>query len=101
MVAVGDVQSRNPADRRDERVAAGAADAPDRVAHAVGRFEVEERRGGCLLLRDAVDLGRCAVREEHRSGLRAERHHMTRAVVFLVAPRALVLLDHVAVVLVE
>ena len=50
---------------------------------------------------DAIDLGGRAVGEKHRTGLRAEREHVPRAIVFLVAPRPLVLLDDVAIVLVE
>ena len=44
VVAVGDVQRRNPAERVDERARLLASDSPDRVLHAVGRGEIVERR---------------------------------------------------------
>src|SRR5438477_176571 len=53
------------------------------------------------LLRDAGDVPLRAIGEEDGAGLRAKREHVARAIVFLVAPRALVLLDDVAVVLVD
>ena len=41
------------------------------------------------------------VGQEHDAGLRAQLDDVARAIVFLVAPRALVLLDDVALVLVD
>ena len=70
--------------------------------HAVGRREIDRaarRRSPRAAI--AIDVGDGAIGEEHRTGLRAERQHVPRAVVFLVAPRALVLLDDVAVVFVD
>jgi len=48
-----------------------------------------------------VHGGRRPVRQEHRTGLRAEFDHVTRPVVFLVAARVLVLLDDPAFVLIN
>ena len=50
---------------------------------------------------DGVDRRRGAIGQEHRTGLRANREHVPRAIVFLVGPRLLVLLDQVAIVLVD
>jgi hypothetical protein len=63
--------------------------------------EVEERRRGHDGARHAIDPCRGLVGQEHDAGLRAELDHVPRAVVFLVAPRALVLLDDVLLVLVD
>ena len=49
----------------------------------------------------AIDPCRGLVGQEHDAGLGAELDHVPRAVVFLVAPRALVLLDDVLLVLVD
>src|SRR5437762_1554528 len=81
--------------------AAGRAHAPERVADAVLRREIEQRCRFGFRSDDPIDLARRTVGEEHRTGLRAEREHVFRPIVFLVAPRTLVLLDHVTVVLVE
>ena len=101
MVAVGDVERGDAADRRDERVARCAADAPQGVPHLVGRREIDDRLALRHLGDDPIDVGGRAIRQEHRPRLRAEREHVLRAIVFLVAARALVLLDDVAVVLVD
>ena len=102
MVAVGDVQRGDAGERRDERVAVGAADRA-RSCAARRRPRVKSMSGGAAVARaaDAIDLRRRAVGEEHRAGLRAEGEHVARAVVFLVAARALVLLDDVAIVFVD
>ena len=50
---------------------------------------------------DLVDLPRVAIGEEHRSGLRADRQHVARAIVFLVGTRLLVLLDQIAIVFID
>ena len=50
---------------------------------------------------DGVDRRGCGVGEKHRTGLRADREHVPRAIVFLVRPRLLVLLDEIVVVLVD
>src|SRR5438309_1899613 len=101
MMAVGDVQRRNSPECRDERITVDAADRPDRVPDEVGRLEIEERRGERGSGRESIDLGRRAVGQEHGTGLRHQRDHVTRAVVFLVSPRPFVFLDDAAVVFVE
>jgi hypothetical protein len=69
--------------------------------HIVGGREVEDRRG----LRDAggdgVERGGRLVRQEDDTCLGAQLHHVPRAIVFLVAPRPLVLLDDVLFVFVD
>src|SRR5262245_49120579 len=71
------------------------------MPHAVGGGEVKQRFVSGTPRGDVVHVSRRAVGQKYWSGLRAERKHMTRAVIFLVAPRALVFFDHVTVVLVE
>ena len=71
------------------------------MTHTVNRVEIDERLGPGSLRHDLIDVGARTVGQKHRPGLRAEREHVARAIVFLVAPRPLVLLDDVAVVLVE
>ena len=74
---------------------------PDRVVHAVVGAEVVERRVGRDRAAEPIDgLGRL-VGQEHDAGLRAQLDDVPRAIVFLVAPRALVLLDDVLLVLVH
>ena len=101
MMAVGDIQRRDLCKRVDERIAVVTAEAPQRVPNAVGCLDIEQRAALRSLGHDRVDRRLSAVHHEHRAGLSAEREHMTRAVVFLVAPCPLVLLDDAAVVLVE
>src|SRR5206468_7082127 len=98
MVAVGDIQRGDALEGCHQRVAVGAAGAPDRVANMVGRLEVEKRRARGYPLRDPIDVAGCAIRQEYGSGLGAERDHMPRSIVLLVAPGPLVLLDDVAIV---
>ena len=76
-------------------------DSPHRVLHVVWRREVIQRLTCDDLLHDAIDGGGGAVNQEHRTGLRAECEQMSGAVVLFVLSRPLVLLDHVAVVLIE
>ena len=72
------------------------------MLHRVRRSEIEQRRvAGGDPRNDRVDAWRRFVREEHRTGLRPQRKHVTRPIVLLVPPRALVLLDYIVVVLVH
>jgi hypothetical protein len=71
------------------------------MAHVVRRLEIDRRSCRRRAYRNPIDVIRRAVGEEYRTGLRAHRDHVARAVVFLVAPRALVLLDDVAIVFVD
>src|SRR5437867_2870783 len=79
----------------------GPAAAPNGVPHAVHGFEIEQRRATGRAADDVVDARLRAIGEKHRTGLRAERDHVARPVVLFVAARPLVLLDDVAIVLVE
>ena len=101
MMTVGDVQRGNPPGRLNQPVAIAAVHAPERVAHAVNRLEIDERLGLDRLRDELIDLRARTVNQKHRAGLRAERQHVPGAIVFLVAPRPFVLLDDVAVVFVE
>ncbi len=101
VMAVRNVERRNPGERRHERVAVRAGDAPDRVLHAVRGGEIDERRAADRPLGNAGDVALGAVGEEDRTRLRAEREHVARAVVFLVPPGALVLPDYARIVLVD
>ena len=101
MVAVGDVERRHRGEGGDQRVALGRGDPPEGVGDAVGGDEVEERR---LARRRARPRRRSPARpvgEEHDAGLRAQLDDVPGAIVLLVAPRLLVLLDQVALVLVD
>ena len=101
MVAVGDIERRNSGKRLDQGIPDAARDSPDGMPHAVRGFEVEQRPGRFLARGDRIDIRCGTVREEHRSGLSAERDHVPRSIVFLVAAGPLVLLDEPAVVLVK
>ena len=75
--------------------------APDRVVHAVVGPEVVERRVGGDRAAQAIDRVGRLVGQEDDAGLRAQLDDVPRAIVFLVGPRALVLLDDVLLVLVH
>jgi hypothetical protein len=62
------------------------------VLHAVVGCEIEERRPRDHVGGKTIDVGRRRVGQEHDAGLRAQADDMARAVVLLVATRALVLL---------
>ena len=71
------------------------------VADPIRSGEAVERSAGGDRGHCAIDARMVAMSEKHRAGLRAQCHHVPRPIVFLVAPGALVLLDDVAIVLVE
>ena len=101
MVPIGDVQRGHGVERRNRSRLVGPVQPPDRVAHAVGTRQIEER----ILLAgtpcDRIDGDRRAVGEEHDAGLRAQHEHVASAVVFLVTTRPFVLLDDAPRVLLE
>src|ERR687891_688447 len=101
VVAVGDVERRDAAESGREGTGVGPGDAPESVHHPVFGREVVERGRRAGMPRDRVDLGRGAIGEEHDPGLGAQRDHVARAVVLLVAPGELVLLDQPLLVLVD
>ena len=101
MVSVGNIQRWHRRKRLHQGTFVSRVHPPDGVQHAVGRCEIVERPGGCHMLDEAVDRRRRAVDQEHRAGLGMQRQQVPRAIVFLVLSRALVLLDDVALVLVE
>ncbi len=101
MVTVRDVQRRDSRERLDDGAGLIEPGPPHRVLHAVRRREVVERFACCGLSCERVDSRQRSIREEDHAGLRSERHHVLCPIVFLVAPRALVLLDDVGVVLIQ
>ena len=96
VMAVGDVGTGHAREGVDER--RGVRSPPHGMADAVGGRQVVEggrlHRGGD----QAIDLRAAAIRNEHGLGVRLERQDVARAVVLLVRARALVLSDHVALV---
>ena len=101
VMSVGNIQRRNAGKRRHEPGNLTAARPPQRMAHTVDRLEVEKRRARGRLPRDRVDGARGSIGQEDGARLRAQRQQVPRAIVFLVGPRPLVLLDEIPVVLVE
>ena len=101
MVAVRNVQRRNAREGIHQLGGLPRPHLPHRVMHRVVRAEVVDRRVGGDRAAQAVDFVRRLVGQEHDAGLRAQLDDVARAIVFLVAPRALVLLDHVLLVLVD
>ncbi len=101
MMPVRDVQRRHVLERRHDRGADFGLGPPDRVLDAVGGREIVERRGGRALRHRARERVAVAEREQHWPALRARLDNVARAVVFLVGPRLLVLLDQAAVVFVD
>ena len=63
------------------------------MAHAIGRGEVNARNLGSLLRDQCVESRVGPVHQEHGSGLSVQRLDVSHAVVLLVGPRQLVLLD--------
>ncbi len=101
MMAVRDVETRQPPERVDDCRRIGGRHPPQGVLDLVGRGEVVQRRRRGDASRDPVDLGRRLIRQEHGPRLRAQLHDVPRPVVFLVLPRLLVLQDDVAIVVVD
>ena len=101
MVAVGDIEHRHIANRLYQFIAVPALHPPQRMAHGIGRRKIKQRLAAGDTRRHQIDCRAGTVRQEHRARLRAQRQHVPRAIVFLVASGPFVLLDDVAVVLVE
>ena len=94
MVAVRNVKARHPAELGlDEAYLGRVSDHPGRVAHAIGRGEVNARRLGRLLGDECIHGRAGPIDEEHRAGLRFERLDVADAVILFIGPRQLVLLD--------
>ena len=94
MVAVGDVKAGHPPELGfDESDLRRVGDDPGAVAHAVGRSEVHARGLGRLLCDQCVEGRVGPVHEEHGAGLSVQRLDVPHAVVLLIGPRQLVLLD--------
>src|SRR5687767_13248646 len=102
MVPVGDVERVNRCEGIDKIWYNLGIDLPNRVTHSIERSEINKR----LLARtdtpgQLVHLRVRTMGQKDRTSLCAQLDHMPGAIVFLVRPCALVLLDHVAVVLGE
>ena len=101
VMAIGDVERVDLRERVDDCLVLAGRHLPDLVMHAVRRGDIEQR----LVVRDAanggVNLLRGAIGQKHRPGLRADREHVPRPIVFLVGPGLLVLFDPIAIVLVD
>ena len=98
---VGDVERGYGGKRSNDSRRRGLRHAPHHVPHAVGGGEVEQRLAIGDRLHGGIHVGRDAVGQEHRPGLRAQRQDVARAIIFLIGARLLVLLDKVARVLVQ
>jgi hypothetical protein len=79
----------------DELDGGGIVDNPGGVAHAVLGSEIDVRLFSGFLFGQVIDYGIGAVSQKHRAGLRIERFDVSDAVVFLVGPGELMLLDDV------
>jgi hypothetical protein len=101
MVAVGDVERRHPGKRVHEGAGVLLPGAPHRVPDGVGRREVVQRLAGADARRDRVEIRCAAVGQEDDARLRLQLDDVPRAVVLLVAPRTLVLLDAIRFVFVD
>jgi hypothetical protein len=98
MVSVGDVEGRHPRERPNQRVAIGSGHWPQRVSHAICRLEIDERWRGHDPCGDGIDVRGGLMNQENGTGLGAQRLDVAGAIVFLVAARPFVLLDHAGVV---
>ena len=97
MVPVGDVCDRNPGKKLHKfvrRAGGRGCDFPHRVADAVRRHEIVERSLRTGVGDDEVDRLVVTVGEERRTRVGRQRLDVTRAVVFLVLARLLVLLQN-------
>src|SRR5204863_6828798 len=76
-------------------------DTPDRMSHAIRRSEVKQRRYCCRGGNLFIDLGPSPVSQKHWTSLRAQHQHVTCAIVFFIASRALMFTNRAVVVLVD
>src|SRR5262245_45874232 len=100
VVAVGDVERRNLAESFDQLLVHLHGRAPDGVYDFVRGDKIEKRLGGDDPPRQLLDHRVRAMGQKDGAGLRADREHVTRAVVLFVLARTLVFEDRVVVVLV-
>src|SRR5258707_10541062 len=100
MMTVGDVEVRYFRESFDQRIISG--NAPDGMTDVVVGDKIVKRRISTERIRNQrTDFRPVAVGQEHRTGLRTQNHYVTRAIVFFVAPRALMFANNVAVVLID
>jgi hypothetical protein len=101
VMPVRDVERGHRAKRGDQLALVVRGHPPHGVLHAINGGEVEQRRRPDRALHRPVNAGRRLVNQEHRPGLRPQLDDVARPIVLLVAARALVFLDDVAVVVVH
>ena len=101
MMAIGNVEAVDLPERIDDRLVLRGRHLPHLVTHAVNGGEIKQRRLLNHPRHDRIDRFRGAIRQEHRSRLRADREHVLRAIVFLIRTRLFVFLDQTAIVLVD
>src|SRR5215203_4153498 len=98
-MSIGNVKRVHIFERLDQRSGLRGTDAPDPMLDTIERSEVDKRLGRRPhALDNLVDPLIRAMREKHRPGLRPQLNDMASAIVFLVLPRSLVLLNDVAIV---
>src|SRR5437762_9099754 len=94
MVAIGDVKRGNSRELSPNKLNfRSLRDHPGRVPNAVAGGEVNLRRLGRPSVHQLIDFRPGAIDQEHRAGLRVERLDVPDAIVLLVRPCQLVLLD--------
>src|SRR5947207_2859184 len=71
------------------------------MSHAIRRSEVKQRRCCCRGGNLFIDLGPSPVSQKYWTSLRAQHQHVTCAIVFFIASRALVFTNRTVVVLVD
>jgi hypothetical protein len=94
MMPIRDIQEWNLYELFGDEFDSGiVADGPGRVAYAVIRREVHFRNSGDSLGNEVIHSRHCAISQKHRAGLRIKRLDVAHAIIFLVRPGELVLLD--------
>src|SRR5438105_6657305 len=100
MMTVGDVEIWNAGKGCDQRIVGWQA--PDRMMKIVVRDKVIKRRIVSQSLSDErVDLFLGPISQKHRPCLGPQHQDLARAIVFLVAARALVLANYVLIVFIH
>ena len=99
MMAVGDVQVRNPHKLRfDELEIVRLPNCPGHMPHAIPGRKINLRLAGGLFRDECVQGADGGIGQEYRAGLRVQRLDVPHAVVLLVHARLLVLPDDAALV---